>query len=294
MASNFQSRALLEREGIQFPKRLIIANFTHGTIIVNKDETEKTFVVPPDIKIKRAWASVPGVCNFVSYDTNALFANNIINAKERLETIPFEAVDAEFNVFLDKFKTVDKETLQQMNRIVKEKFNILELGDEEDIENLKRATDYVHNFDKFFQLSTYLPGDTVIDKLFTRTNSEVLNKSRKREWVMLLVNVEPGNIDLITLMRTQTRYGTIDIFFSDIIDYLRSKDVEEIIFFDNSCSNFLTEDEYAITNEREIRARRRALLNPSSSVKFGGKKGKKSYKKRKTNKKNKKSKKRRL
>ncbi len=288
MATLYKPSAEEKREGIHFPKRLIIANFTHGTIMVNKDGTEKTFVVPPNIKIKRAWASVPGACNFVSYDTNALFANYIENSKERLETIPFESVDAEFNVFLSKFKEADKkETLKQMSNIVKEKNNILELGDEEDIDTLKKATDYVHNFDKFFQLTTYLPGDVVVDKLFTRTNPEVINKTKGREWVMLMINMQGIGNDLITLMRQQTRFGTRDIYLSEIIEYLISEGVEEIIFFDNSCSSFMNIDETAITDDREIRARRRSLLSKSSSTKFGGKKGKKSHKKRKINKKNK-------
>ena len=287
MASIYKPSAEEKREGIHFPKRLIIANFSHGSITIQEDGTEKTFVVPPNMKIKRAWASVPGVCNFITSETNALFTNYIENSKKRLETIPFESVDAEFNVFLSKFKEADKkDTLKELTDMVKSKKDILKSGDESQIDTLMEAERYINNFDKFFQLTTYLPGDVVVDKLFTRTNPEVKNKTKGREWVMLMINMSGIGNDLLTLMIKQTRFGNNKIYLSQIIEYLQSEGVEEIIFFDNSCSTFMDEEDNEF-NDREIRARRRSLLSKSSSTKFGGKKGKKSYKKRKINKKNK-------
>ena len=287
MATLYKPSAEEKREGIHFPKRLIIANFSHGSITIQEDGTEKTFVVPPNMKIKRAWASVPGVCNFITSETNALFTNYIENSRKRLETIPFDSVDAEFNVFLSKFKEVDKkDTLKELTDMVKSKKDILELGDESQIDTLMEAERYINNFDKFFQLTTYLPGDVVIDKKFSRTNAEAINKTKGREWVMLMINMSGIGNDLLTLMIKQTRFGNNKIYLSQIIEYLQSEGVEEIIFFDNSCSTFMDEEDNEF-NDREIRARRRSLLSKSSSTKFGGKKGKKSYKKRKINKKNK-------
>ena len=103
---------------------------------------------------------------------------------------------------------------------------------------------------------------------------------------MLMINMSGIGNDLLTLMIKQTRFGRNKIYLSQIIEYLQSEGVEEIIFFDNSCSTFMDEEENEF-GDREIRARRRSILNKSSSTKFGGKKGKKSYKKRKINKKNK-------
>ena len=287
MATLYKPSAEEKREGIHFPKRLIIANFSHGSITIQEDGTEKTFVVPPNMKIKRAWASVPGVCNFITSETNALFTNYIENSRKRLETIPFDSVDAEFNVFLSKFKEADKkDTLKELTDMVKSKKDILKSGDESQIDTLMEAERYINNFDKFFQITTYLPGDVVVDKLFSRTNAEAINKTKGREWVMLMINMSGIGNDLLTLMIKQTRFGNNKIYLSQIIEYLQSEGVEEIIFFDNSCSTFMDEEDNEF-NDREIRARRRSLLSKSSSTKFGGKKGKKSYKKRKINKKNK-------
>ena len=83
-------------------------------------------------------------------------------------------------------------------------------------------------------------------------------------------------------MRPQTRGGTLDIYLSQIIDFLKDKGVKEVILFDNSCSVFLDEDgtEYL---DRSIRVRRQNLLKGSPG-KFGGKTKKRRRQKRIKNK----------
>jgi hypothetical protein len=271
MASLFKQTAATERQGIVYPERVILANFSHGSITVKKDGNEKTFVMPEGISVKRAWASVPGVCNFIDPETNAYFVRTIQSSKGKLETMPFANVDKDFQVLLDTFKKYDKEdTVTEMKSIVKNKDTIIAEGDEERIDYVNEAGKYINTYDSFFQLSTYLPGEKVIDKLYTRTNKEAANTPSGRKWVTLLVNVEPGSLDLLTLMRPQTRGGTLDIYLSEIINFLKDKGVKEVILFDNSCSVFLDEDgkEYL---DRSIRVRRQNVLNRATPGKFGGK-----------------------
>ncbi len=294
MASLFKQTAATERHGIIYPERVILANFSHGSITVKKDGNEKTFVMPEGISVKRAWASVPGVCNFVDPQTNAYFVRTIKSSKRRLETIPFENVDNEFKVLLNTFKKYDKEdTVEPLKSIVKNKDNILaeEIGvetEEEKNDYIEQVGKYINTYDSFFKLSTYLPGERVIDKLYTRTNTEAANTPSGRKWVTLLVNVDPGSLDLLTLMRPQTRGGTLDIYLSQIIDFLKDKGVKEVILFDNSCSVFLDEDgtEYL---DRSIRVRRQNLLKGSPG-KFGGKTKKRRIQKKSKKKKRKTSK----
>ena len=285
MASLFKQTAVTERQGIVYPERVILANFSHGSITVKKDGNEKTFVMPEGISVKRAWASVPGVCNFVDPETNAYFVRTIQSSKGRLATIPFENVDNEFKVLLNTFKKYDKEdTVKPLKSILKnsETTTAAALGfetEEEKTSYLEEAKKYSDTYDNFFQLSTYLPGERVIDKLYTRTNTEAANTPSGRSWVTLLVNVEPGSLDLLTLMRPQTRAGEINIYLSEIINFLKDKVVEEIIIFDNSCSVFLDEDgtEYL---DRSIRVRRNNIVNRASPGKFGGKTKKRRRQKR--------------
>jgi hypothetical protein len=271
MASLFKQTAVTERQGIVYPERVILANFSHGSITVKKDGNEKTFVMPEGISLKRAWASVPGVCNFIAPETNAYFVRTIQSYKRKFETMPFANVDKDFQVLLDTFKKYDKEdTVTEMKSMVKNKDTIIAEGDEERIDYVNEAGKYINTYDSFFQLSTYLPGERVIDKLYTRTNTEAVNTPSGRKWVTLLVNVEPGSLDLLTLMRPQTRGGTLDIYLSEIINFLKDKGVKEVILFDNSCSVFLNEDgtEYP---DRSIRVRRNNIINRASPGKFGGK-----------------------
>jgi len=285
MASIFKQTAEITRKGIVYPKRVILANLSHGSITLNKDGTEKTFVMPEGMSVKRPRSSVPGVCNFISGDTNAYFVRTINSYKKKLETMPFANVDREFQVFLDVFKKYDREeTVPELKSLIKNKDTIIAEGDEEDVDYLTEAKKYVDTYDKFFKISTYLPGDIVIDKLFTRTNEEVVNTPSAKQWVCILVNL-PGAPDLFTLMVPQTRSGTINIYLSEVINFLKDKGVEEIIIFDNSCSVFMDKDDEQ-PSDRDIRHRRRTIDSvPSTSTgKFGGKTKKRRRQKRSKNK----------
>jgi hypothetical protein len=66
MATIYKPTAAIERNGIVYPERVILANLSHGAIIVDKTEKPKTFVMPNGIFMKRGYASVPGICNFIS------------------------------------------------------------------------------------------------------------------------------------------------------------------------------------------------------------------------------------
>ena len=286
MASIFKPSAATKREGIVYPERVILAILTHGTIQIERNGIEKTFQMPAGISVKRAYASIPGVCNFIRSDTNAYFVRTIKSYTTEIQKMPFNRIDDKFSIFLDVFKEYDrKETVKELQELVKKKDTIMRRGNEDEINILIEAERYLNTYDKFFKISTYLPGDTVIDKLYSRTNSEAIRGPSEKEWITELINVGSGREDIVTLMRKQTRFGDSAIHLSDIIDYLKSQGVKEVVIFDNSCSTFKDANDQEL-NDREIRRRRRAIeTNPS--IKFGGKKGKKSYKKRKINKKNK-------
>jgi len=287
MASLFKQTAAIERQGIVYPERVILAILSHGSITVGKNGIEKTFVMPEGITVKRAWASVPGVCNFISPETNAYFVRTFQGSQHKLETMPFANLDRQLEVFLDVFKRYDRErTVSDFKPMLQKRATITaeDLGvetEEEKKDYLDEAKKYFDTYDRFFKVSTYLPGDTVIDKLYTRTNSEAVNTSSKREWVSLLLNV-PGSPDLLTLSRTQTRKGDTSIYLSQIIKELQENGVKEVIIFDNSCSVFLDEDgnEYL---DRSIRVRRQNILKGSPG-KFGGKTKKRRRQKKSKNK----------
>ena len=284
MATLFKQKSITERQGIVYPERVILANLSHGNIIIDKKGIEKTFVIPEGISVKRAYASTPGVCNFISADSNAEFVRSIRSFKGKLLKPEFNGdLDDKIKILLGTFQKSDKtDTFLGFINWLKERKTMTEKEiEEEDDETKDTAMEsrrYVHTFDQFYKLSTYLPGDTIINKKFSRTNSE----ATRNEWVSTLINIEPGSLDLLTIMRPQTREGETFLFLSDIINYLKDNGVKEIIMFDFSCSTFTDEEHYEI-NDREIRARRRAITKDSSNVKFGGKK-RQSRKKRKQNK----------
>lgn len=294
MASLFKQTAAIKRQGIVYPKRVILANFSHGSISLKKDGTEEIFIMPEGMSVKRGNASVPGVCNFVSGDANAYFTRTINSYKHKLETMPFANIDQEFKVILNIFKKYDREnTIVDFRPMLQKRATITaeEIGvetDEDKKDYLTEAKKYVDTYDSFFRIATYLPGERVINKLFTRTNAEAVNTPSSVEWVCLIINLTntgPPYQDLFTLMNAQTRGGTINISLSQIIAFLQDNGVEEIIIFDNSCSVFMDKDGEQ-PYDRDIRHRRRTIgyVPDSSTGKFGGKTKKRRRQKRAKNK----------
>jgi hypothetical protein len=271
----FKTTPTIEKTGITYPERVILANLSHGSIIVDKRGNPKTFVMPQEISMKRGFASVPGICNFISSSNNTRLVAEINRNKRDLERIPFESVDEIIRPLLNKFKQNDKEELLVS---VTSDVNNMRKGKEEFDKDYER---YHHGYDKFWNLSTYKPGDTVINKKFQRTNSE----TTRREWRCLFLNSGGAEIDLLTIMRQQLR-GEADtiVYLQDIVEYLKQNGVKEIIMFDLSCSPFLDENNADFTDdERIVRLMRNNIMNSSKPGKFGGKK-RKSYKKYKYNK----------
>ena len=265
MATIFQPTTAIESRGLVYPKRVILANLSHGSIIVDKGGNPKTFVMPDGISMKRGYASVPGICNFISSSNNVTLVAEINRNKRDLERIPFERVDEIIKPLIDQFKENDKESIAAS--VTSDVINMRK-GKEEFDKDYER---YHHGYNKFYSLSTYLPGDIVINKKFERTNSE----AERREWRCLILNSGP-EIDLLTLMRPQLRgKASTVVYLKDIIDYFKQYDVEEIIMFDFSCSPFLDENNSDFTNEeRTIRVLRNNIMNHNLPGKFGGRKRK--------------------
>jgi hypothetical protein len=277
MATIFKTTSAIESKGIQYPKRTLLANLSHGSITIDKRKNPKTFVVPEGISIKRAWASAPGICNFISSSNNLHLVARINENKRDLERTPFSSVDGLINNLLEYFKENDS---KEIAKPILSEINAMKRGPPEAFDpDFER---YHHGFDKFWNLSTYMPGDTVINKKYERTNSE----ATRREWKCLFLNA-PGisEQDLLTLMRPQLRGdANTFVYLSDIVNYLQSNGVKEIILFDFSCSPFLDENNVEFTDEeREIRYMRNNIMISNSPGKFGGKK-RQSRRKRKQNK----------
>jgi hypothetical protein len=275
MATIYKPTATIERQGIVYPERVILANLSHGAIIVDKTENPKTFVMPEGISMKRGYASVPGICNFISSSNNVTLVAEINKKRRDLERTAFSSLDLIIKPLLDEFKKNDQVAIAKS--VTSDVINMRK-GREDFDKDYER---YHYGYNKFWNLSTYMPGDTVINKKFERTNSE----TTRREWRCLFLNSGGAEIDILTLMRPQLRGdANTFVYLSDIVNYLKSNGVKEIIMFDFSCSPFLNENNEDFTEEeRKIRFMRNNIMISNLPGKYGGKK-QKSLRKRKQNK----------
>jgi hypothetical protein len=104
-------------------------------------------------------------------------------------------------------------------------------------------------------------GDTLLNKIYRRTNAEVPRGSN--DWTVRAINM-PGAPDIMNLLRIQTRHGDTVITLEQLIHELKAQGVEEIIMFDFSCSVVLTP-----SSEEYVRGRAKRALRRSTILKKG-------------------------
>jgi hypothetical protein len=242
---------------------------THGIVVKeNEDSDINTFVVPDGLTIKRASASTPGECNIIEPEivdsyvslVNAFMSELLSNR----ETTQNDAIRKVFNSIHNK----DKSELKNKRKYVK---TMDKYGDDDDddeyVEDYRR---YVRNFGKGFSYKEFHSGDTIINKKFERKNSE----STKNDWVIKVMNL-PGNPDLFSFLKRQTRHGDSITTLKEITDFLLTKEVTNIIIFDMTCSNIMMPDDKEYP-ERTVRRLRRDIIDR----KIGGIIRKRSHRKR--------------
>jgi hypothetical protein len=249
---------------------------THGTIMTH-DSTESvtdkyaynpdvinTFVVPEGITIKRASVSAPGECNIVSEDFTNTYARYVNNNIRSLTSNNETTQDNAINKVLKTIRTKDTKDLKRKRQDYIT--DVLKSNkDREYSEDVQKEIEdergYINQFDKGFTFQVFSSGDTIINKFYTRTNVQ----STINDWVIKIMNLE-GQPDLLSFLKRQTRHGDSDITLEDIVNFLITKNVKNIILIDLTCSLIRTEDmdDYP---QRKIRDFRKDII----SRKIGGK-----------------------
>lgn len=219
---------------------------THG-IVTKEDETSDihTFTVPQGITIKRATASTPGECNIVEPEVIDGYVSLI---KSLMSELLSNREDTQNNAISKVFTTVQK---IESNELTKKRKYIEIAGDNEDyVEDYKR---FVKNFNKAFGYKEFHSGEQIIDKKYVRSN----NQATKNDWTMKVMNI-PGNPDLLSFLKSQTRFGESTVTLKEIVEFLQGKGVSTIVIFDMTCSSIMTTN-FVEYPERHVRRLRRDI-----------------------------------
>jgi hypothetical protein len=262
----------------QWEKTIILSFTTHGGIIQESSEDVELFSVPEGMTIKRVSISTPGECNLLSSDDaddyinliydhkNDLISDNDLLQNKTIENLVDIIKNANYEGPIQYVKDKVKELRQASKRI---------RLDTEHKDTLNTYTRYLNNLNKSFTIKKFDSGTEIYNKMFTRWNED----KTKYDWSIQVINIQ-GLPDLLSYLKLQTRRGESVITLKEIIYFLKSKGVENIIIFDFSCSNLMDNERNELIDERAVRRYRRDIIK----MNYGGKKSKKSRKSKKSKK----------
>ncbi len=217
---------------LKLPSELVLLATVHGGLNIDNGQV-KTFVVPEGITITRIVATRPGVCNVTSEEQiDTVVSTMAMNPQETVQTI----------------KTTQAEVLKSINQQLK--------GDDP---NKELFHQFVRSRIGNPTVKVFGPGDTMLDKYLVRDASE--NMYRTFDYKLNIINV-PGIPDLFDIMyyatagpavKTRSKHTEMSVYFSMLVDRLKSQGVTKLIFYDVTCSSFISDTPITERQERELR-----------------------------------------
>lgn len=217
---------------LKLPSELVVLATVHGGLTVENGQV-KTFVVPEGFTITRVMATRPGICNVTSEEQiDTVVTTMGFSPQETVKTI----------------KTTQAEVLKNINQQLK--------GDDP---NNALFQQFVRSRIGNPTIKVFRHGDTMLDKYLVRDASE--NMYTAFDYKLNVVNV-PGIPDLFDLMyhgtagpavKTRSKYHGVNVYLSMIVDGLKSHGVTNLLFYDLTCSTFMSETPMTERQERELR-----------------------------------------
>lgn len=230
-----------------WPETLILLISTHGNIICENDVLKK-FILPPGIELERVQMATPGEVNVASEEQVKGYAS-MINAHrdELLSTNPTTQKHA-----LEKMvKRIRYHDLMYARAYKEVYVDVPEEDRDEHMAGYLEGLNRAHKITKHH--STRSSPVVLIDKLYSRTN-EYANKN---DWTIKVMNI-PGQPDLLSFLKLQTRHGESNIYLKEVINECVNHGVKKLIMFDFSCGVF-TDSELQEKPKREQRILRRRI-----------------------------------
>jgi hypothetical protein len=277
----------MSKKMIKYPKTVILTIATHGSIEVDhKPKTSETkeigyelidmptFVVPDGMTITKYSEVPPGTCNIMTSEKIAEYIEEVI--KPQLIDRPITNIKSSINVY-NYAKSIVREFPIYKREIVDELLNenrrAISRGETD-----KELRKFVHTYDNGYLLRQFKSGNVMLNKTYSRDNVDAHDTY---DWQIQLLNVD-GAPDLICEILGRSHYGdTEPVKLEQIVNYLKDREVSNIILLDFSCSNFinknynpeLDEDDNnnpfdVVIPERDLRKLRNAMIRDGY---FGGK-----------------------
>jgi len=248
---------------MNYPETALIVITSHGEIPITKDPINKetipyTFIIPNEIStITKLSVVAPGVCNITNTEDIDNFVKTIMHKiKDPKEYNLLLADPINYLNFLAQFnQEIEKEVVMQTINVKNTK---------QDDYDPTVHDEYVYHLNQRYNITQYKSGDEMLNKVYMRNNKTEQNRS---EWdhLMTIINVE-GKPDLFTEINGRSfQDKNSELVFSNVVGFLKTRGVKNIILIDLSCSVFESE---ATISKRDERGIRRGIFGKKL---FGGK-----------------------
>jgi len=234
---------------MSYPETVLLTVTSHGLTKYNDDSKKViTFNVPPDMKIIKLSAVAPGVCNLTEPESLDKTIEHIV--KKINKPIEFNKLLRDPIRYLEELtvliKSNEDETITET------------INDKTPDFDIKIRDDYVHHRNKSYTIIEYNSNDPIINKDYVRNNRTELNRGAWDFQISALNASEVGKPDLFNEITQRRTYRDTDttITLEQIVNFLKSKEVKQIIIIDLSCANFESETGDELNNREERILRR--------------------------------------
>ena len=216
---------------MDFPETVILSVTVHGTIYPENDTLMPTFKVPEGMRIKKISAVAPGVCNVTSETQIAKINRSILSAFKN--PVLYEDVDSKLPPLIQSFKQLEKSEVVPILKDTKSTIS-------------EKEKDFIHHTDKGYSNREYLAGQEMIQKRYSRSVGEGIDDANDFKITALNVVGQPDMLSLVISGRsgaTTTRASEIEegqymVRLSTFVEFLKERNVKNIVLFDFSCSDF--------------------------------------------------------
>jgi len=257
---------------MDYPKTVLVIVTAHGLIELTSDNKPITFNIPTGINtLTKLSAVTPGVCNITNPEDIDKFIENILKElknPDEYNKLLNEPV-AYLNFLADMYKSIEEETVKET------------IKDKNPDYDSKIRDEYYYHRNKSYNITEYKTSELIINKKFLRNNKTELNTS-PWDFQISVLNVV-GVPDLFREIKGIRTFQDTEssITLEEIVEFLKTKSVENIVLIDFSCSNYEPEPNDRDTRNLRLTSRKEGLNGGKKITKTKRLKTKSKYKNRK-------------
>jgi hypothetical protein len=264
-----QSIAYESGDDLSFPETVILLITTHCGVEINSNNEAKDFTIQEGMTITRSLLTAYSVCKFLGEDMIKQYielidddANYITHITEELRTSVIKYLTRDMR-YIDTSKERikhSKDVIKSLKKELKPDLTSTERREKEKV--IRNREKYLKSFDKSYTVTVKKSNEVMLNKIYTRTDSEVT----KFDNIIMGVNL-PGKPDILKIIQNNSKQisevefppGVSFITLKEIVVFFNEKGVKNLVIFDSSCSNIMSLETGEVDERTARRLSRREI-----------------------------------